>query len=92
MFYQYIEIMKLKEKAFLNYTQNLYERAVALYCTDVALWDDYIVFLVSCAYKKVQVNVHDILTITYSWIVPVYLLYWKQSPKEPSVIVHGQVF
>lgn len=49
MFYQYIETMKLKDKAFLNYTQNLYERAVALYCTDVALWDDYIVFLLDRA-------------------------------------------
>ncbi|CDH56568.1 squamous cell carcinoma antigen recognized by t-cells 3-like [Lichtheimia corymbifera JMRC:FSU:9682] len=49
MFCEYIEVMKLKEKSFLNYTQNLYERAVALYCTDVALWDDYIVFLLERA-------------------------------------------
>ncbi|KAI7884372.1 hypothetical protein K492DRAFT_234766 [Lichtheimia hyalospora FSU 10163] len=49
MFYQYIENMKLKDKPMLNYIQNLYERAVALYCTDVGLWDDYIVFLLERA-------------------------------------------
>lgn len=31
----------------LNHVRNLYERALAIYCTDVGLWDDYILFLVN---------------------------------------------
>ncbi|KAI9319735.1 hypothetical protein BX666DRAFT_2024808 [Dichotomocladium elegans] len=46
MFYQYIEHEKVTElRPSLNSIRNLYERAVAIYCTDVGLWDDYICFL-----------------------------------------------
>jgi hypothetical protein len=47
-YYQYIENEKLAKKMkSLNYVRNLYERAIAVYCTDVGLWEDYICFMVS---------------------------------------------
>ncbi|KAG0166044.1 Splicing factor [Apophysomyces sp. BC1034] len=46
VFYQYIENEKAStRKSSLNNVRNLYERAILLYCTDVALWDDYMLFL-----------------------------------------------
>jgi hypothetical protein len=46
-FYQYIEYEKSTKNMFsLNHVRSLYERAIVIYCTDAALWDDYILFLV----------------------------------------------
>jgi hypothetical protein len=48
-FYQYIE--KEKElKPQLNYIRSLYERAIAVYCTDQVLWNDYILYLTEKAH------------------------------------------
>ncbi|KAI8877320.1 hypothetical protein K501DRAFT_43393 [Backusella circina FSU 941] len=48
-FYQYIE--KEKElKPQLNYIRSLYERAIAVYCTDQVLWNDYILYLMERAH------------------------------------------
>ncbi|KAI7871253.1 hypothetical protein BDF14DRAFT_1764920 [Spinellus fusiger] len=53
-FYEYIENEKIAKKKFsLNAVRNLYERAVAIYCTDVGLWNDYVLFLVERA--RIQV-------------------------------------
>ncbi|KAF7732093.1 Splicing factor [Apophysomyces ossiformis] len=50
VFYEYIEYEKTaSNKSSLNNVRNLYERAILLYCTDVSLWDDYILFLLECA-------------------------------------------
>ncbi|SAL95059.1 hypothetical protein [Absidia glauca] len=50
-YYQYIENEKLAKKMkSLNYVRNLYERAVAVYCTDVGLWEDYICFMLENAH------------------------------------------
>ncbi|ORY95926.1 hypothetical protein BCR43DRAFT_493818 [Syncephalastrum racemosum] len=46
-YYDYIEFERsLKSKTSVNQVRALYERAVAVYCTDVNLWDDYILFLI----------------------------------------------
>ncbi|KAI9493907.1 hypothetical protein BDB00DRAFT_821201 [Zychaea mexicana] len=45
-FYEYISNESInKDKYSLNNIRNLYERAVAIYCTDVTLWDNYVTFL-----------------------------------------------
>lgn len=46
-FNQYIEHEKrTKNMHSLVYVRSIYERALVYYCTDPALWDDYILFLV----------------------------------------------
>ncbi|KAK4511610.1 uncharacterized protein ATC70_012826 [Mucor velutinosus] len=53
-FQQYIEYEKrTKNMHSLVYVRSIYERAIVYYCTDPALWDDYILFLIEQA--KVQV-------------------------------------
>ncbi|GAN01383.1 squamous cell carcinoma antigen-like [Mucor ambiguus] len=53
-FHQYIEHEKrTKNMHSLVYVRSIYERAIVYYCTDPALWDDYILFLIEQA--KVQV-------------------------------------
>ncbi|CAO0790192.1 unnamed protein product [Mucor circinelloides] len=53
-FNQYIEHEKrTKNMHSLVYVRSIYERALVYYCTDPALWDDYILFLIEQA--KVQV-------------------------------------
>ncbi|KAI8342565.1 hypothetical protein BC941DRAFT_389575 [Chlamydoabsidia padenii] len=57
VFYQYIEEEKrAKKMKSLNYVRNLYERAVAIYCTDVGLWEDYICFMIENARVLAFVN------------------------------------
>ncbi|KAI9024464.1 hypothetical protein CLU79DRAFT_108127 [Phycomyces nitens] len=54
MFYQYIENEKIAtKKPSLNNVRGLYERAVAIYCTDVGLWNDYILFF----FERVRVQI-----------------------------------
>lgn len=46
-FYEYIENEKIsKFMTSVNNVRCLYERAIVYYCTDPALWDDYILYLV----------------------------------------------
>lgn len=46
-FQQYIDYEKrTKNMHSLVYVRSVYERAIVYYCTDPALWDDYILFLV----------------------------------------------
>lgn len=47
-FYEYIENEKIsKSMSSVNNVKCLYERAIVIYCLDPALWDDYILYLVS---------------------------------------------
>ncbi|KAL0096647.1 hypothetical protein J3Q64DRAFT_1708654 [Phycomyces blakesleeanus] len=54
MFYQYIENEKITtKKPSLNNVRGLYERAVSMYCTDVGLWNDYVLFF----FERVRVQI-----------------------------------
>ncbi|CAO3599482.1 unnamed protein product [Absidia cylindrospora] len=56
-FYQYIENEKVAKKLYsLNQVRNLYERAVAIYATDMGLWNDYICFMMESAHVLAFLN------------------------------------
>ncbi|KAI8997340.1 hypothetical protein BDB01DRAFT_770691 [Pilobolus umbonatus] len=82
-FYQYIENEKyMRTMSSVNNVRALYERAIVYYCTDVSLWDDYIIYLIDKA--RVSAFIHktilrSIRNCPWSGILWAHYARWMES-------------
>ncbi|KAI8079778.1 uncharacterized protein BX664DRAFT_202234 [Halteromyces radiatus] len=76
----------------LNHVRNLYERAVAIYCTDVGLWEDYICFMMESAHVLVflkPIALRAVRNCPWSGALWAHLARFMESSGSPMEEVIG---